>query len=257
MAKKILVIGIGTGNPEHVTVQAINALNEARVFFVLDKGEAADDLVRLREEICARYIRNPDYRVVKAANPERDKASADYRGAVDRWHQDRAALYEALIRDELGADECGAFLVWGDPSLYDSTLRILDQVLARGATAFDIKVIPGITSPQALAAAHRIPLNRIGAPVRLTTGRRLGDDLDAGTDDCVVFLDDGSALQGVADRDLQVYWGAYLGAPEEMCVSGRLGDVAAEIDAKRRQARAERGWIMDLYLLRRADAGGS
>lgn len=257
MAKKILVIGIGTGNPEHVTVQAINAMNEARVFFVLDKGEAADELVKLRETICARYIRDPGYRIVKAANPERDRASRDYHGAVDRWHQDRAALYEQLIRDELGADDCGAFLVWGDPSLYDSTLRILDQVLARGAVTFDIEVIPGIASPQALAAAHRIPLNRIGRPVRLTTGRRLSEELETSADDCVVFLDDGAALQSVADRDLQVYWGAYLGSPAEIRVSGRLGDVAAEIGEKRRQARAEHGWIMDLYLLRRPDAGRS
>ncbi|QCI68299.1 precorrin-6A synthase (deacetylating) [Phreatobacter stygius] len=252
MKKKILVIGIGAGNPEHVTVQAINALNEAKVFFVLDKGEAAEDLVRLREEICARYIRNSDYRVVKAVNPPRDRADRDYLSAVDRWHHDRATLYQQLIQDELQDGECGAFLVWGDPSLYDSTLRILDQVLANGVVDFDCEVIPGISSPQALAAAHRMPLNRIGEPVRFTTGRRISEEIGDVSGSSVVFLDDGTALTAIADQDLEIYWGAYLGTPEEMLVSGRLPEVAGEIAEKRLKARQERGWIMDLYLLRRS-----
>ena len=37
--KKVLIIGIGAGNPDYVTVQAINALNEVDVFFVIDKGK--------------------------------------------------------------------------------------------------------------------------------------------------------------------------------------------------------------------------
>ena len=57
-------------------------------------------------------------------------------------------------------DEVGAFLVWGDPSLYDSTIRVIQQIIADGATAFDYEVIPGITSVQALAAQHKIALNR-------------------------------------------------------------------------------------------------
>ena len=36
--KKILIIGIGAGDPDYMTVQAINALNRADVFFVKDKG---------------------------------------------------------------------------------------------------------------------------------------------------------------------------------------------------------------------------
>lgn len=255
MKKKILVIGIGAGNPEHVTVQAIKALNQAKVFFVLDKGEAADDLVRLREEICARYITNSDYRVVKAVNPPRDRADRDYLSAVDRWHHDRAGLYEKLIGDELQDGECGAFLVWGDPSLYDSTLRILAQVLANGVVEFDCEVIPGISSPQALAAAHKMPLNRIGEPIHFTTGRRISGELPEASGSSVVFLDDGSALKAIADQDLEVYWGAYLGTPEEILVSGRLADVAGDIAEKRQAARRERGWIMDLYLLRRSRAG--
>jgi hypothetical protein len=35
-----------------------NALNEVDVFFVMDKGQEKEDLVRLRKEICERYIQN-------------------------------------------------------------------------------------------------------------------------------------------------------------------------------------------------------
>ena len=60
--RKVFVIGIGAGNPDYVTVQAINALNEVDVFFVMDKGHEKEDLVRLRREICERYIKNKSYR---------------------------------------------------------------------------------------------------------------------------------------------------------------------------------------------------
>lgn len=67
--KKVLLIGIGAGNPEHITVQAINALNRTNVFFILDKGYANDDLLRLRKEVCERYVTGDDYRVVQVQDP--------------------------------------------------------------------------------------------------------------------------------------------------------------------------------------------
>ena len=63
--RKVFVIGIGAGNPDYVTVQAINALNEVDVFFIMDKGHEKDDLVRLRKEICERYIKNKSYRTIE------------------------------------------------------------------------------------------------------------------------------------------------------------------------------------------------
>ena len=56
--RKVFVIGIGAGNPEYVTVQAINALNKVDVFFIMDKGHEKEDLGRRRKEICDRYIKN-------------------------------------------------------------------------------------------------------------------------------------------------------------------------------------------------------
>jgi precorrin-6A synthase len=247
--RTILVIGIGAGDPEHITVQAVNALNEAGVFFVVDKGADKSELLTLREEICARYIRDQTaYRVVEIPDPPRDRGAAAYEGAVEDWHEKRSILFEQAIAAELPDGGTGAFLVWGDPALYDSTLRVIDRILARGVVTFDYRVIAGITSVQALTAAHRLPLNRIGEPIQITTGRRLTPDVD----NAVVMLDAGLAAQAFDDPELTIYWGAYLGTPDETLISGRLVDVAGDIVRTKRELKERKGWIMDTYLLRRS-----
>ncbi|HEX9505151.1 MAG TPA: precorrin-6A synthase (deacetylating) [Acidimicrobiia bacterium] len=250
--KRVVIIGIGTGHPDHVTVQGIKALNEADVLFVMDKGSDTEDLVRIRKEICAHHITNSSYRFVEVTDPERDRTSPEYRAAVETWHEQRADVYERLIRDELGDDECGAFLAWGDPSLYDSTLRIVEQVAARGSVTFEYEVIPGVSSVHVLAARHRIPLNRIGESVHVTTGRNLVHGLPDGVENVVVMLDGDCAFTKVDLPDADIYWGAYLGTDDEILVSGKLADVADEIVRVRDEARARKGWIMDTYLIRGA-----
>jgi precorrin-6A synthase len=248
--RKVFIIGIGAGNPDHVTMQAIKAMNDADVFFFLDKGREKEDLIKVRKTICERFIEDPSYRVVEVESPERD-AGGDYKSGVHAWHQEKARIFSNLIANELKDDECGAFLVWGDPSLYDSTLRVIEHVVAEGAVAFDYEVIPGITSVQALAARHRITVNAIGEPVHITTGRKLSEgppDADAST---IVMLDNGSALRSLANADIDIYWGAYLGTPDEILISGKLSDRIEEIERVRAQERARKGWIMDTYLLRR------
>src|SRR5579859_4863660 len=128
--RKLFLIGIGAGNPEYITVQAIKALNLVDVFFFMDKGEAKQDLVNFRKQICEQYIENKSYRVVEAEDPVRDPAIPDYTTRVEHWHRQRALIYEELIAQQLEEDQCGAFLVWGDPSLYDSTLRVIDHIVA-------------------------------------------------------------------------------------------------------------------------------
>ncbi|NNM62959.1 MAG: precorrin-6A synthase (deacetylating), partial [Steroidobacteraceae bacterium] len=149
--------------------------------------------------------------------------------------------------------ECGAFLVWGDPSLYDSTLRIVDRVTARAELQIELEVIPGITSIQALAARHRIALNQIGEPIHVTTGRRLNEEEFGPGASVVVLLDRGCAFKELADEDIDIYWGAYLGTPDEILVAGKLGDVGGRIEELRTQARMRHGWIMDTYLLRKPE----
>ncbi|OBG57448.1 MULTISPECIES: precorrin-6A synthase (deacetylating) [unclassified Mycobacterium] len=247
MGRHIHVIGIGAGDPDYLTVQAIEALNDTQVFFAMDKGERKSDLVALRRAVCARFIREPGYRFVELPDPER-ATDADYREAVSDWHAARARVWAAAIAAELGPDGVGAFLAWGDPSLYDSALRILDAVGAQLDFTFD--VIPGITAVQALTARHRIPLNEVGEPVLITTGRKLRAHGLAGS--AVVMLDAECSF-AACPPDTRIWWGAYLGTDDELLVAGTIGEVATRIAELRAQARARHGWIMDTYLLRPAD----
>ena len=259
--RTILVIGIGAGNPEHLTVQAIEAMNRAEVFFLLDKGADANELVALRETILTRFMRTSDYRLVRAKSPRRelpDAASGGYRAGVEAWHLARAALFAGLIAQELTQDGVGAILVWGDPALYDSTLRVLGAAQAAGGVAFETEVIPGISAIHALCATHKMVLNTIGDPVIITTGRRLAQDYPKGNETVVVMLDDGTGLAalvargqaGELERPLYIHWGAYLGTPDEMLVAGRLDEVGPGILAARAEARGRKGWVMDIYLVR-------
>jgi precorrin-6A synthase len=254
--KKILVIGIGAGDPEYVTMQAVKALNAVDVFFLLDKGEAKTKLLDLRREICERYIVDRNYRFAEAVTPERVRGDVDYRASVGDLNDDKQRVFEQLIGEQMQDGECGAFLVWGDPSLYDSTIRILNAILASGRLDFEYDVIPGITSVQALTARHKIPLNRIGKPVAITTGRRLATGFPADTDSVAVMLDAENTYRQFAEQDIDIYWGAYLGTPDEILIEGPLREVAARIERVRGEARAEHGWIMDTYLLRRGDDRG-
>ena len=248
---EILVIGIGAGDPDHLTLQAAKAIARTDVFFVLDKGEVKQELVDLREEILRQHATDGQYKVVVGRDPERDRGSDAYVESVDDWRRRRADVCAGLIAAELGEDQVGAFLVWGDPSLYDSTLAILDDLQDRGELSFEVEVIPGISSVSSLAARHRVGLNQVGRPIQITTGRRLAKAWPEEVDDVVVMLDAQTAFTAHTDQDAEIYWGAYLGTPDELLIAGPLAEVAEQIVETRAEARERKGWIMDTYLLRR------
>ncbi len=257
--RELLVIGIGAGHPDQLTVQAVQAMNRVEVFFLIDKGDSKSGLNAVRDEMLRRHVTNDRYRIVEIPEPPRDRSpsltAAGYRGAVQDWHEARAGRIATALTTELGADGVGAFLVWGDPSVYDSTLRVIERI--KDSVAFEYSVIPGVTSVQALAAAHRIPLNRIGEPIHITPARRIADGLPDGLDSAVVMLDAGFTATQLDEPDLEVFWGAYLSTEDEALISGRLGAVAGQISETRARLRAEHGWIMDSYLLRRERPGPS
>jgi precorrin-6A synthase len=276
MTRCLLVIGIGAGAPGHLTLQAIQAINRAEVFFLLDKSEAAAELVAAREAILAAHRRAP-WRVARLASPKRraephihmprihDDGAAGtpagentYRADVGDWHAARAALLAPLIEAELPEDGVGALLVWGDPALYDSTLRVLEAV--RATLPLAIEVVPGISAVQALTAAHGLVLNEVGAKVTFTTGRRVLEDFSREDGTLVVMLDDGTGLAALIAREaearpagappLHIWWGTYLGMEGELLMSGALAEVGPEILRTRAEAREKRGWIMDVWLVR-------
>jgi precorrin-6A synthase len=245
--RSILLVGIGAGDPDHVTVQAVGALNAFDVLFVVTKQGGAE-LVAARHNIVARHRSAGPFRTVELADPPRPwREAPDYRAAVARWREQRAASWATAIASNLGEDETGAFLVWGDPSLYESTLTVISEI----AVDFSYEVIPGISAVHALTARHRIPLNRVGRAVQITPARLLSGGMPAGVDDAVVMLDAGTTFATIDPAGIEIYWGAYLGTPDELLISGPLAEVSETIVAARAEAKARKGWMFDTYLLRR------
>lgn len=248
---ELLLVGIGTGNPEHLTLQAIRALNSADLILIPRKGPNKADLAELRRAICEEVVSNPSTRIAEFELPKRDADNPSYRQGVDDWHDAIASVWADAMSD-LPDQARVALLVWGDPSLYDSTMRIA----ARLKPAPEISVIPGVTSMQGLTAAHKIPLNTIGAPVLITTGRRLREEgWPEGADRLLVMLDGECSFQHTPSDGVMIWWGAYVGMQEEILLSGALSEMMDEIIETRAAARARHGWIMDIYLLSREPEG--
>ncbi|QIG45965.1 precorrin-6A synthase (deacetylating) [Nocardioides anomalus] len=229
----VRIVGIGCG-PQHVTPEASAALRASAYVVAARKG-ADDPLLAVRREVAAAH----GLEVVEVDDPTRDRDPVDYGGAVRDWHAARAAAWSSAIAARAGDP---AFLVWGDPALYDSTIRVVT------ATGLAYEVVAGISAPQLLAARHGIVLHEVGAPVHVTTERRLAEDVAAGQTNVVVMLTSGASLDGL--DDWSIWWGANLGAASERLVAGRVGDVRPALADARAAARAEADWVMDVFLLR-------
>lgn len=244
------LIGIGTGNPDHVTAQAIKAIRDADLILLPRKGDKKADLADLRRQIIENVAPEALPRIAEFDMPVRD-ASGMYLDGVHDWHDAIAAIWSKTIDAHEGKGKRVALLVWGDPSLYDSTLRIADRLDPRPT----LNVVPGITSLQVLTAAHAIPINRIGAPFTVTTGRKLRENgWPAGADTVAVMLDGECSFQVLNGADYDIWWGAYVGMGEEILLSDRLDRICDKILSTRAEARAEHGWIMDIYVLRKHES---
>src|SRR5260370_4131647 len=95
--KTILIIGIGAGDPDYITVQAVKALNRVDVFFLMDKGPAKQKLRALREALCRQHIRDPAYRFAEAKSPPRATAPADYPPSVAEPNRENQAVFERKL----------------------------------------------------------------------------------------------------------------------------------------------------------------
>jgi len=235
---RVRVLGVGMG-PHHITPEVADALRSCDYVLAAEKRED-DGLLSVRRAIAVEH----GLEVVAVPDPERDRADpVDYAKAVKDWHEARVAAYERVLRERGGT---AAFLVWGDPSLYDSTIRVVDRLAERMPLEYD--VLPGISAPQLLAARHRIVLHPVGRPVHITTGRRLREELTAGQTNLCVMLTGTLDLAGL--DDWSIWWGANLGTDSEELVAGRVADVLPSIEAARERAKTAAGWVMDVYLLR-------
>ena len=246
---ELFLIGIGTGNPDHITRQAEKAIEQADLVLLPHKDDSKAELAQVRLTLLESLaVQEP--RIAHFDMPVRRQQGDDYDQQVDEWHDAIAQRWNECLSSHLPAGFGRvALLVWGDPALYDSTLRIASRL---GLSKAQVHVVPGISSMQVLCSAHGIALNEIGAPFLVTTGRQLRESgWPQGINTLVVMLDGQSSYEQLTEPDIDIFWGACLGRPQQILMQGRLAEVKDSISAKRQQARQLHGWIMDIYLLRR------
>lgn len=242
MARKVFVIGLGPGGFGQLTLDAVDAMNSVDVFLVADSQSDQPDQVWRRSEMLRRNVKRA-HRVITVldpANQHPDEAGIDAA---------RLATYEQIMSG-LPAEATVGLLAWGDPALYESVLKVVDSL--RSTTALQVTVIPGVSAPQVLAAAHEITLNRAGQSVHLTTGRRVLADYSPDLGDVVVLNDDDLVCKALVDEfpDVELFWGAYLGTPDQVLANGALRTVMPDLLDLRSRLVAHHGWIQDIYLLR-------
>jgi precorrin-6A synthase len=239
---RVRIIGIGMG-PHQVTPEAADALRGADYVIAAEKSDG-DALLAIRREIAGAF----GVSVVAVPDPARDRdhvGDGGYVSQVSGWHAARVETYEAVLAEREGT---AAFLVWGDPAFYDSTIRIVEAIAERGAVEVEYDVVPGISALQLLAARHRIVLHDIGQPLHVTTGRKLAEAVAAGQTNIAVMLNRSLELDGL--EDWTIWWGGNLGRPEEELVSGRVREVRADLQAARERIRGAAGWVLDIFVVR-------
>jgi precorrin-6A synthase len=254
--KHCALIGIGPGHPDFLTLQAVAAMRRVDVFFLLEKaGRGKDELLALRRQIMQRVRPDGGYREVAVPSPPRpravDRDSDAYRAIVADWHAEKRRIFAHLLTCELAGGQTAGLLLWGDPLLYDQTISMVEAVARELPETVEVSVIPGISAVQVLAARHRIPLNRVGESVQIITGREAEQVDPARVQNAVVMLDYNASFQRFLGQDMDIYWGGYLGADDEVLVAGPLDEVLDELLRIKASLREEKGWLMDTYLLRR------
>ena len=92
---KIFLIGIGTGNLNHLTLEAVNTLNNVDLILIPKKNSETLDLLNIRLEICKELITNTKYNIIEFELPVRD-TKKEYSLSVKQWHSAVAAVARSL-----------------------------------------------------------------------------------------------------------------------------------------------------------------
>lgn len=144
MSGKLYGVGVGPGDPNLLTLRAVDVLNKVDYICVPQTREDRDSLALgiIKQKI-------------------------DYRGRVIRLifpmtyqEQELSKARDMAVSKIMGQLDRGknlAFITIGDPSLYSTYIYIIDRI-QKSITDIGIETIPGITSISACAAACNLPL---------------------------------------------------------------------------------------------------
>jgi len=244
---RLMVVGLGPGDPELVTLKGLRAIEAADVIFV-PRSQAGDESLAFR--IARHWIDPARQQVIELPLPmTRDSAQLlpAWQAAADGMAARLAACARAI-----GREARGAYLLLGDPLLY-GTFTYIARELAVRHREIAIEIIPGVTSFAATAARAQLPLGTTDDRVAIvpasyetdgTTLRQLLADFET-----VILMKVGSALPQVLAtlEELELLDAALyaerVGMPEEYIVR----DV--------RSLRGQRRPYLSLLIVRRGGEG--
>ena len=135
---RLIGVGVGPGDPEHLTLKAIAALRDADRVFV-PETDTSDGGAGRAERIVAPHVAAE--RIARLAFAMRDDEAR-----AGNW--DRAG---AAIAEVVRAGGTAAFATIGDPNLY-STFSYVAETVRELVPGLVVETIPGITALQELAS---------------------------------------------------------------------------------------------------------
>ena len=184
---KLFCVGCGPGDPELLTIRALNLITEADVIFVptskLDKPSIALSIV-------AKYIKETT-KIINLVFP----MVKDKDALKDYWKKNTLEISQ-MVR----AGKKTLYLTVGDPSLY-STWIYIHRELKKNHKDIEIEIIPGITSIFAFAAESKIGLVEGNEHLSIVPAcydlNKVKNTVKAS--DTIVFLKDGRYFDNVIE----------------------------------------------------------
>ena len=186
MVGKFYGIGVGPGDPELITVKAVNILKNIDVI-VCPEGKKDTESIALN--IAKSYL-SDSVQVLKLHFPMTYSEDT----LNEKWKENAK-----IIADILHSGRNIAFLTLGDPSIYSTYMYLLPFLRQND---IEIETIPGITSFCASASRVNIPLASADETLCILPLRKGLDGLDEILDsfDNIVIMKPSHANKKLADK---------------------------------------------------------